>query len=534
MIIFDANAVNLLSPEGPRADIIRKLRQSRHHRVAVPWMVLEELAAHQANLYPVKHQAVLNTLEKLRAILPWEPENSLEPLDLERLLDHWRKVYGEIFEVIETSDGVIRRAFQREAMALPPTKRGKDHSEGGRDAAIWFSILEFLKQNPDEHVHFVTNNSTDFSDGIGYPYPMNEDIRGMEHRLTLLQDFDQVVSQFTKEVSGTDAEAAAGELLRSLPVRERVSQTAVEVLSSPTGFAGLGTTDVTVEWREWLASPEVDLLSVTDVTGHEIEGDVWYTAKASWLLYGLALNGEEASARYVSCVWHMKVLFSTAEGDEAPTLLATEEPLPPDTDDEPCMKILQDLKKRVTGVAAGVKQNLLAAQSSVERLATEQLPPSLREFKLATDQWARKLAADRAALQALIDTPTTGLAQKLAADRAALQALLDTTPANKIARQFAENQAALRALIDPPSRFVRQLAENQAALQGLQALLAPQMTFAQRLADSMAKLDIATTAPQPTAGDDAPDDNAEQPESPGDVGDAPTQEPDADGGDHDE
>ncbi|KJK34052.1 hypothetical protein UK15_37750 [Streptomyces variegatus] len=50
MIIFDTNAVNLLPPEGPRADIIRKLGQSGHHRVAVPWMVLEEMAAHQAQL----------------------------------------------------------------------------------------------------------------------------------------------------------------------------------------------------------------------------------------------------------------------------------------------------------------------------------------------------------------------------------------------------------------------------------------------------------------------------------------------------
>ncbi|MFE9933640.1 hypothetical protein [Streptomyces sp. NPDC005533] len=70
MIIFDTNAVNELSPNSPRADIIRKLQQSGHHRVAVPWMVLEEMAAHQAKLYPVKYEAVTNTLDRLRAILP--------------------------------------------------------------------------------------------------------------------------------------------------------------------------------------------------------------------------------------------------------------------------------------------------------------------------------------------------------------------------------------------------------------------------------------------------------------------------------
>lgn len=116
-------------------------------------------------------------------------------------------------------------------MALPPAKRAKDHSEGARDAAIWFSILEFLKQNPEEHVCFVTDNTSDFGDGTVYPYPLNEDVRGLEGRLTRLKDFDQVVSQFTKEVSGKDAEAAAGLLLRSQAVRERVAQTAAEILS---------------------------------------------------------------------------------------------------------------------------------------------------------------------------------------------------------------------------------------------------------------------------------------------------------------
>ncbi|MGW2051529.1 hypothetical protein ACWCPF_41270 [Streptomyces sp. NPDC001858] len=51
-------------------------------------MVLQEMAAHQAKFYPDKHQAVMNTLEKLRDVRPWELESSLEPLALERFLDH--------------------------------------------------------------------------------------------------------------------------------------------------------------------------------------------------------------------------------------------------------------------------------------------------------------------------------------------------------------------------------------------------------------------------------------------------------------
>ncbi|MGW2051527.1 hypothetical protein ACWCPF_41260 [Streptomyces sp. NPDC001858] len=159
----------------------------------------------------------------------------------------------------------------------------------------------------------------------------------------------------------------------------------------------------------------MDLLSVTDITGHEIEGDVWYTAKASWMLYGLALNGEVAKPRYIAWVWQMKVLFSTAQGDAAPTLLATKDPSPPDTGDELCMKILRALKKRVADVAAGAKRSVVAAQSSIDHLVAEQFSPSLPSLDLATNQLSQKLAADHAALQALVDNPVQRLAQQIAA-----------------------------------------------------------------------------------------------------------------------
>lgn len=381
MIIFDTNAVNLLPPSGLRADIIRKLRQSGHHKVAVPWMVMEELVAHQTKHYPDKYRAVVNTLAKLREALPWELKSSLEPLDLNRLVAHWRSAYGEIFEVIDTSGDAARKALAREAMALPPAKATKDRSEGGRDAAVWFSILEYLEENPDEEVCFVTNNTKDFGDGATYPYPMDEDVRGLEGRLTRLTDFDAVVSKFTKEVSGRDAEAAAEELLRSLSVRNRVSRTAVEMLSSPVGFVGLDTAKASVQWRQWLASPEAELLSIADVLGHEIEGSVWYTANTRWLLHGVAINGDDEDVRYVSCVWEMKVLFSANGGDEAPTLLTPGEPVLPDTDDARCMEIIKRLKARASRAQRVLRNQL--AHSPGERLIAESIAGAMPTLDVA-------------------------------------------------------------------------------------------------------------------------------------------------------
>jgi hypothetical protein len=310
-------------------------------------------------------------------VLPWELRSTLEPLDVERLLNHWRGLYSEIFEVIETSGEVARRALAREAMALPPAKRGGDRSEGARDVAIWFSILEFLKDNPDEEVCFVTNNSKDFGNGVDYPYPMNEDVEGMQDRITRLSNFDEVVSAFTKTVSGKEAEAVAYELLRSLSVRSRVAQTAVEVLTSASGFIGMGAADTAVRWSRWFVSPEVELLAVTDVTGHEIEGDVWYTAHARWLLYGLAFDADAANPGYTACVWETKVLFSARDGDETPTLLAPKEPETPDASDPTSMEILKRLKARVARVTRRAMSDLLQGTSAAENLFSKELLDSL-------------------------------------------------------------------------------------------------------------------------------------------------------------
>ncbi|MFH9500568.1 PIN domain-containing protein [Streptomyces globisporus] len=403
MILFDTNAVNLLPHDGPRADIIRKLRQSGHHRVAVPWMVLEEMAAHQAKHYPAKYEAAVNTLEKLREVLPWELKSTLEPLNVERLMDHWRELYGDIFEVIETSGEIARRALAREALALPPAKRAGDRSEGARDVAIWFSILEFLEKNPEEQICFVTNNTKDFGDGVTYPYPMNEDVAKLQNRLTRLSNFDEVVSTFTKTVSGKEAEGAADQLLRSLPVRSRVAQTAVEVLASTSGFAGLGSTG-SVEWRGWFASPEVDLLSVTNVTGHEIEGDIWYTANARWVLYGLAFHGDESEPSCTACVWETKVLFSARDGDETPTLLTPKEPEAPDGSDPAIMEILKRLKSRATGVTRRAMQEWRQAGFVAEGALSKQFLESLDIAGPLRRSYAEMFSTTNAALaKALAD-----------------------------------------------------------------------------------------------------------------------------------
>ncbi|MFD4613585.1 PIN domain-containing protein [Streptomyces sp. NPDC058440] len=449
MIIFDTNAVHLLQPETLRADIIRKLRQSRHHRVAVPWMVLEEMAAHQARSYPSKYDKVTEALATLRGLVPWELTNSLEPLDMERFLDHWRGIYAEIFEVIETSDTALRKGYQREAQALPPAKRSRELSVGGRDVAIWFSILEFLEQNPEEHVHFVTNNTSDFGDGTSYPYPMNEDIRGLEGRLTLLKDFEQVVSQFTKEVSGEAAATQAEALLRSPRIRSLVAQTAARLLASATGYQGLDNSGGVAVWSSWLAAPEIDLLSVTDVTGHQIEGDVWYTAKATWLLYGTAFTGDGDSLLDVAVVWDTKVLFSTDDDGEAkPTLLTEEPPTPPDTADDSRMEVLRRLKERAARAARKATDTLGDARTTAAAAALAYGDAASKTARLVINP--SLLEMQKAVTASL---PTLDIANAVAKQTASLISPTQQT----IGRQISAQIAAAMPHLDIVSKAAAQI-----------------------------------------------------------------------------
>ncbi|MGW2183080.1 hypothetical protein ACWCXX_34485 [Streptomyces sp. NPDC001732] len=55
MIILDTNILKSTSLRGPAADVLRAIRAADGERVAVPWIVMEEIAAQEALTYQRKH-----------------------------------------------------------------------------------------------------------------------------------------------------------------------------------------------------------------------------------------------------------------------------------------------------------------------------------------------------------------------------------------------------------------------------------------------------------------------------------------------
>jgi hypothetical protein len=345
VIIFDANVLFGLSPDDPKFDLLRALKRSGQQHVSIPWMVQEELVAQRVLRHAEAHRAAVSATRELNRVAPWLHEPGPEPISRSEASDYWRQAYGRLFEIVETSGDVARQALLREANREKPAKGPDAKDKGGaRDAAIWLSVVEYLKSNPDEKVYFVTANTRDFGDGSEFPAPMAEDIKGLEDRLALLTSFDSVVSAFTTplDIDEEHIEKDLASLLTSETALTLLARAGRELLAAQTGPWGGNAVQAflselvptntypQVSWSTWTSEPKVVLRRVQDVAGHKIGEDAWYTAIVDWILVGLASVPSATSTPLaphafsvptrIACQWRTKLLFSSRP-EEPPVLL---------------------------------------------------------------------------------------------------------------------------------------------------------------------------------------------------------------------
>jgi hypothetical protein len=346
VIIFDTSTLFGPGPDDPKFDLLRALKKSGQQKVAIPWMVQEELVAQRVLQHAKAHAAVISAARDLTRAAPWLREPGPRPFNRDEASDHWRKAYRELFEVIDTSGDVARQALAREANCEKPAKGPDAKDKGGaRDTAIWLSVVDYLKAHPGEEVCFVTANTRDFGDGSEFPAPMADDIKGLEDRLKILTSFDSVVSAFSTPLA-INEENTERELAGLLTTDTAISLLAGairEILDAQHGLwsgnavqailPGLTTADAypQVNWSTWSNEPKVILRRVHDAAGHKIGEDAWYTATVDWILVGMATvpvgtvsttlapRGLPVPTR-VACQWRTKLLFSDKQG-ELPTLL---------------------------------------------------------------------------------------------------------------------------------------------------------------------------------------------------------------------
>ncbi|MDI9829705.1 PIN domain-containing protein [Streptomyces sp. KAU_LT] len=344
MIILDTNILRGISLRGVSADLLKTIRAAGVEQVAVPWTVMEELAAQQAVRYQGKYDEAHAALEALRKVTPWGvAKQSMPPYQVERVREHWRDLYSALVDVVPVSADVMQEAIFREANLLAPCKvvsvKGQDKQVkvGARDASIWLTAVEYAREHPEETVYFVSQNTNDFGDGSTYEQPMGADLQGLDGRFVHYTSLDDVVKEFTEP---TDVDEEAVRAILSTP-----ENGAVVVEEAWRGFAyrpapglifdssfacsaravvdsvGGTVSDGQALALGWLMHPKATLDGVWDLSAYRIGDHVWCTATARWLLTGSALVAQPFTINGVMAAWETRVLVSLTNSEAALTVL---------------------------------------------------------------------------------------------------------------------------------------------------------------------------------------------------------------------
>ncbi|MFE5595214.1 PIN domain-containing protein [Streptomyces sp. NPDC056549] len=336
MIILDANILKGTSLRGPAADVLRAIRATGGERVAAPWIAVEEVAAQQALAYERKHEAAVGAVNELRKATPWEHVPHPKRWGAERVRDHWRQRYGDIAEVIETSAEAYQQAMFRETNLIAPCKTvnsGKNKT-GARDAAIWLTAVEYARDNPEETVYFVSDNTEDFGDGTSFPKEMARDIWGVEDRFFLFTSLDGVLTKFATELEASAEDVKA--LLDTEEAQATVLRAARNATKRYRRFDGLQITlaadalSTTDRLVPGMSSPwrptEAVLDEVLEVSGREVGGHHWFTAWVRWVLSENKPRMAFPNDR-LAYAWETRVLLSPT-ADHALTVLDFRRPGP--------------------------------------------------------------------------------------------------------------------------------------------------------------------------------------------------------------
>ncbi|RPK83279.1 hypothetical protein EES45_07235 [Streptomyces sp. ADI97-07] len=332
MIILDTNILWGTKLRGSSAELLRAIRASHVERVAVPWLVMEKLAAKRALAYEEKYEAADKALRDLKQAKPWGNVQGPGRRDLERAREYWREEYGRLVEVIPPKDAHFREGAYREANRIDPCRtvrsHGKDHKVGARDAAIWLSAIDYAVEHEDELVFFVSGNTKDFGDGTSLPPAMVGDIAGVADRFEILTSLDGLIERFTKpaeaDLSQVEEAARAPESLAAV-VELAASGASTNFLCTEAPHHGIRSASSPVATR-WLGPPSVALESVEDVSAHRIGDHLWCTATVRWLLHGFGTLFDSPKPSVIGAAWTTRVLLSLSGAEPRLTLLHHEEP----------------------------------------------------------------------------------------------------------------------------------------------------------------------------------------------------------------
>ncbi|MGW1928632.1 PIN domain-containing protein [Streptomyces sp. NPDC001919] len=301
MLIFDTNAVNEMDPHGAKADLLRLLGKAGID-VAVPWVVLEELTAHKLYDYQRSFDMMRRRHQELAELTP-NLAGAEPKFQGAEFAEYWRRQYRDIFTIIPTSHGALQQAVLREAACMKPAKVDKTKKSGGRDVAVWFSILEYLDQNPQKVVHFVSANTSDFGEPDQWPFPLDIDLEGKGGRISHLLNFESALEKFAQPAEAPEGiqDALTQRLSVDKAKKELGHELWVRHLRRLFGWKGKS--------KPTSLHAGISFSSMEPAECRKIGNSVYFWAKVSWQVFALP----PGAISPVIASWDTSVLFPEDE-----------------------------------------------------------------------------------------------------------------------------------------------------------------------------------------------------------------------------
>ncbi|MER7135381.1 PIN domain-containing protein [Streptomyces sp. NPDC000341] len=326
MIILDSCVIRGMRLNGSEADVLRAIVRTKAERVGAPWMAIEELAAQKALDYQDAHRVAARALRLLQN-KSHRTEPDLGDPDPEAVREQWRGRYGDLVQVLPTSEAALREGVFREANTLPPaTTKGdgdKKVKVGARDVAIWLTAVEYAREHPDETVYFVSSNHKDFTKGGGdYPHPMNTDLEGLGGRFQHLSNLADVLALVAPRVDVEDTEVRKqlsethGAIIQELFYKVWGSRNA----SYPVRTKG-GKIEEATRWLVSNAMPKASLVEVSGAEAYRLGDEEYVVVSVRWQIAGLAMVAGQIAV--AATYWDTRLLASMGAGISQVQLLST-------------------------------------------------------------------------------------------------------------------------------------------------------------------------------------------------------------------
>jgi hypothetical protein len=304
VIILDTNQLETLRPpSGPILRILAEIAKAIGGELALPEMVFIEHIAHKSN----RMKEAADNYNKSGKLLTVELEYARNKksqrrrfgevsLDHDDLMRQYREALARVVpQVLPTPDRASREALIREAWRKAPayTRWDSGPGKGGRDVAIWLTVLDFAAKNPGKTVHFISEDKAAFGGSSGLNVDLRQEIEEWPGGALTNLRYHATVSDFLAETAADPVAAPTAEYVGSSSVvaesvwkavqesdaSSALSDAAFSVIPRPAG-RGMVSTSSTEEFK-------LDGLDrLEKASSYSMGGIGWANFTATWNIRG--------------------------------------------------------------------------------------------------------------------------------------------------------------------------------------------------------------------------------------------------------